>query len=240
MSQLWAWVETLTEPGTITLMPDEARHVVSRRLRVGDALTVFDAKGRIASARVESLVRKAVQVEIGAIEQISPPSSGFRLVTAIPKGERLSTMLQMWTQLGLEVWQPLICHDSAIRKLDIESPRIRRILVEGCKVARRPWAMRVLSPLRLAEAIGSRDAEASLYYADRAGSRGVFGSADAWVFIGPEAGFSEAEFSLLEAARAKAISLGDYNLRIETAGVAAMAVFNVSQGLSEKMSKGLS
>ena len=105
-------------------------------------------------------------------------------------------------------------------------------------MARRPWAMRVLSPLRLAEAIDSRDAEASLYYADRAGSRGVFGSADAWVFIGPEAGFSEAEFSLLEAARAKAISLGDYNLRIETAGVAAMAVFNVSQGVSENMSKG--
>jgi len=240
MSQLWAWVEALTEPGTITLLPDEARHVVSRRLRVGDALTVFDAKGRIASAKIESLIRKAVQVEVGVIERVAPPSSGIRLVTAIPKGERLSTMLQMWTQLGLEVWQPLICQDSAVRKLDVEAPRLRRILVEGCKVARRPWAMRVLSPLPLAEAVDARDIEASLYYADRAGSRGVFGSADAWVFIGPEAGFSEAEFSLLEAAHAKAISLSDYNLRIETAGVAAMAVFNGSQELPGNRSEDLS
>ena len=106
MSPLWVWVETLSEPGSMTLSPDEARHVVSRRLRVGDALTVFDAKGRTASARIESLVRKAVEVEVGPIEHAAPPSSGFRLATAIPKGERLSTLLQMWTQLGLEVWQP--------------------------------------------------------------------------------------------------------------------------------------
>jgi len=127
-----------------------------------------------------------------------------------------------------------------VRKLDIDAPRLRRILVEGCKVARRPWAMRVLSPVRLAEAIEARDVEAPVYYADREGSRGRFGSADGCVFIGPEAGFSEAEFGLLEAAGAEAISLGHYNLRLETAGVAAMAVFNASQYFSHEISKNTS
>jgi RsmE family RNA methyltransferase len=149
-------------------------------------------------------------------------------------------MLQMWTQLGLDVWQPLICENSSVRKLDIDAPRLRRILVEGCKVARRPWAMRVLSPVLLAEAIEARDVEAPVYYADRKGSRGRFGSADGCVFIGPEAGFSEAEFALLAAAGAEAISLAHHNLRLETAGVAAMAVFNASQNFSHEISKNTS
>jgi len=235
MSQLWVWIETLAEVGVQELTVDEARHVISRRLRVGDSLTVFDAQGKTACANVTALVRKSVEVDVGPIDFATEPHSGFRLATAIPKGERLSAMLQMWTQLGLEVWQPLICEDSAIRKLDPDSSRLRRILIEGCKVARRPWAMRILPPLELEAALGSRDPETPLYYADQSGVRVCFGSEVGWVFVGPEAGFRRAEIERLESAGAKPLSLGPYNLRIETAGVAAMAVFNVSENVLENV-----
>ncbi len=240
MSQLWVWIETLAEAGVEKLTVDEARHVISRRLRVGDSLTVFDAQGKTAYANVTALVRKSVEVDIGPIDFLAEPHSGFRLATAIPKGERLSTMLQMWTQLGLEVWQPLICEDSVIRKLDPDSSRLRRILIEGCKIARRPWAMRILPPLELDAALESRDLETSLYYADRSGVRERFGSEVGWVFVGPEAGFRRAEIERLETEGAKPLSLGPYNLRIETAGVAAMAVFNVSENVSENASENVS
>jgi 16S rRNA (uracil1498-N3)-methyltransferase len=229
MSPLWVFVDSLAEAGAFTLSQDESRHVVSRRLREGDSLTLFDAQGRLATARIERLARKSVEVEVDAIERVPRSSSGFRLATAIPKGERLSTLLQMWTQLGLESWQPLICDDSAVRKLDTESARIRRILVEGCKVARRPWALNVERSQSIDEALEDRDSAAALYYADRMGEAGVLSDVPTLVFIGPEAGLSTRELRLLEEQGAKSISLGDFNLRIETAGVAAMAAFNLAR-----------
>jgi 16S rRNA (uracil1498-N3)-methyltransferase len=228
MSLLWVWVEALRESGVIELAKDEARHVVSRRLRVGDDLIAFDAKGRTASARVESLDRKAVQIEVAGIESTPEPFSGFGLATAIPKGERLSILLQMSTQLGLEVWQPIICEDSAIRTLDVESARLRRILIEGCKVSRRPWAMRMNPPLRLEEAIERCDPGKPLYFGDREGGEPGFDAQPGWVFIGPEAGFSESERESLRRRGATPLSFGEYNLRIETAAVAAVSVFNVT------------
>jgi 16S rRNA (uracil1498-N3)-methyltransferase len=242
MSRLWVFAQDLVEPGLRNLSTEEARHVASRRLRVGDELAVFDGRGRTASARLVCVARKAVQIEVDGIELAPPPSSDFGLATAIPKGERLSTMLQMWTQLGLEAWQPLICEDSAVRKLDIGSARLQRILIEACKVARRPWALRVLEPLAFADFLERRDQRRPLYYGDRegdqegdgvvdrgearAGLRSGFASGAGWVLIGPEAGFSASEIATLRRLDATALSFSEYNLRIETAAVAAVAAYN--------------
>jgi 16S rRNA (uracil1498-N3)-methyltransferase len=228
VSQFWAWVENLAESGTLELSPEELRHAVSRRLRVGDELVVFDAKGRLAAARVEAPGRGSARLEVAEIRNVPAPDSGFGLATAIPKPDRLSTMLQMWTQLGLEIWQPLVLENSAIRQLDVDAPRLQRILTEGCKVARRPWALQVLPPLSLEQAIADRRGGPALYYGDREAGRANFELASGWVFIGPEAGFSSAEQAVLQAAGATALRFGEYNLRIETAAVAALVAFNVT------------
>jgi 16S rRNA (uracil1498-N3)-methyltransferase len=231
LSQFWAWVEDLVEPGSITLSPDESRHLATRRLRVGDECVVFDARGRTANARVLDIVRRAVCLDVGEIRVRPPPEIRFGLATAIPKGDRLSTMLQMWTQLGLDVWQPLILEDSAVRALDVEAPRLRRILIEACKVARRPWALRVAPPLRLDEALGRHAQNELLFYGDREGSPPDFGGGEGWVYIGPEAGFSASERARLVSAGARPIRFGEYNQRIETAAVAAVAAFNATRSV---------
>lgn len=233
MSQLWCFVEDLSNPGVISLSPEESRHLAARRLREGENLTVFDGRGRTATARVASLAKRGTRVEVGPIDEVKMPDARHRLATAIPKGDRLSTMLQMWTQLGLEVWQPLICNDSVVRRFDAASARVERVLIESCKVARRPWKMRVLEPISLEDAVElHQGGETSLYFADAAGRRDAYGASAAWTFVGPEAGFSAIEFDVLRGAGAKPISFGSYNLRIETAAVAAVSAFNISQGLT--------
>ena len=47
--------------------------------------------------------------------------------------------------------------------------------------------------------------------------------------IGPEAGFSPVEHALLRDSGAEAVRLAPYNLRIETAAVAAAAVHVISE-----------
>lgn len=227
LSLLWVHVPELPEladEARIALPPEESRHVVARRLREGDALVAFDGAGSTATGRIERLAKRAVEIRLGSVERGSPPPMRFGLASAIPKGERLAAMLPMLIQLGLEVWQPLILAESVVRSLDPEGARLQRIGIEGCKVARRAWRMRIRPPMSLEAALDDRTSEATLFYGDCLGARASLDPAPAWVFIGPEAGFTEGERRALTAAGAQPRCFGSHNLRIETAAVAATAL----------------
>jgi 16S rRNA (uracil1498-N3)-methyltransferase len=236
MSRLWAWVETLEGAGPIVLPADEARHVAARRLRVGDPIVVFDGCGGTAGAEIEAISKKTVRAVASEVTRAPRPDTGFVLASAIPKGDRLSTMLQMFSQLGLETWQPLVLEDSAVRRLDADSARLHRILVESAKVARRPWLLEVRPTVSLERALAERPKHARVYFGEREGAAGGLeapgegdpGAVARLVLIGPEAGFSERERALLAAAEAAPRRFAPHNLRIETAAVAAVVAANLA------------
>lgn len=231
MSVFWAWTEDELAPGSLELSADESRHLAARRLREGDPLVVFDGRGGVAAARLEGGARRAIRVRVETVETAPPPMGDFVIASAVPKGDRLSTMLQMLSQLGAPVWQPLILEHSVVRKLDPASPRLRRILVESAKVARRPWLLEVRPPASLegaldaapaADAAEATDASpGACCFGDREGAAGPLPADCRQVLIGPEAGFSDAEREVLSRAGVGPVSFGTHNLRIETAAVAA-------------------
>jgi len=224
MSLLWVHVPELADGARVALPPEEIRHMVARRLQEGDELVAFDGAGATATGRIERLAKRTVEIRLGGVERDPRPPLRFGLASAIPKGDRLAAMLPMLIQLGLEVWQPLVLAESVVRSLDPKGARLQRIGVEGCKVARRPWRMQILPPVSLEAALDDRSGEAMLFYGDRLGARGRLDSEPAWVFIGPEAGFTEGERRALAAAGAQPRGFGLHNLRIETAAVAATVV----------------
>lgn len=221
MSEPWVFLEELTQTGSVVLSADEARHVAARRLRVGDSLVVFDGQGRTAEVQIESTGKHSSVVAVDAIVEVARPDSSFVLASAIPKGDRLSTMLQMLTQLGLAVWQPLTLHDSVVRRLDPSSTRLVRILVESCKVSRRPWLLEVRAPCSLGDLLARRPPDTDVYFGDREGPPTGFDPEAGLAVIGPEAGFTESERRMLLDMGARPRSFGAHNLRIETAAVAA-------------------
>ena len=229
MSELWAWVDDLTATGPIQLSAEEARHVVARRLRVGDSLVVFDGRGRWADALLEAIGKKSTVLEIGSIRKDPRPDFSFVLASAIPKGDRLGTMLQMLTQLGLEVWQPLVFEDSVQRRLDRKSARLNRILIESCKVARRPWRLEVLEPCTLDALLDRQSREVEIFFGDRKGDSEWLAPTDALAVIGPEAGFNDRERRALEKVGARPRAFASHNLRIETAAVAATTAYNLGR-----------
>lgn len=230
MSECWVFIEELAGSCSVTLAPDEARHLVARRLRVGDPLVVFDGLGHTAPARIESLGKPSTRVRVDAIVEVARPDSTFVLASAIPKGDRLSTMLQMLTQLGLVSWQPLVLEDSAVREFDPNSKRLVRILIESCKVSRRPWRLDVRDPCSLEQVLARRSSEGPIYFGDREGESVGFDARAGTVLIGPEAGFSESERQLLRDVGAQSRSFGVHNLRIETAAAAAVALHLARRG----------
>ena len=228
MSEFWAHVPELAGEGVITLSAEEARHVATRRLRAGDAFVVFDGRGRRAPARLESVARREVIARVGPVEEVVREDPEFVLASAIPKGDRLSTMLQMLTQLGVGTWQPLVLDDSAMRRLDPASTRLQRILVESAKVSRRAWLMDVRRPIGLEPLLASSPGPVA--FGDREGQAGPLDPATALLVVGPEAGLSETERRRLREAGARAYSFSPHNLRIETAAIAAAVARQLARG----------
>jgi 16S rRNA (uracil1498-N3)-methyltransferase len=235
MSEFWAHVESIEGLGPITLSADEARHVTSRRLRVGDRLTVFDGRGRLAEAHLASMARRETVVEVEMLREVPRSGAGFVLASAIPKGDRVSTLLQMTSQLGLGTWQPLILDDSVVRKLDQDAPRLQRILMESAKLARRAWALKILSPLGLEEAVTQHGGAAGSVeaFGDRLGTGNHLRREVSLILIGPEAGFSESELAWLKTQEATPVSFSPYNLRIETAAIAAVTAYHCAPNAQE-------
>lgn len=234
MSAFWVHVETealASGEGPVVLSSEEARHVQARRLRVGDALTAFDGEGQVASARVVSLARRETTIELDTVTRVARPDDDFVLASAVPKGDRLSTLLQMLTQLGVARWQPLVLDDSAVRKLEAGSPRLRRVLVESAKVARRPFMMEIDEPLDLAAALERHGGGAeTLWFGDREGEATGLPDTARLLLIGPEAGFSARERAWLERAGARPIAFSPYNLRIEVAAIAGATAHAIGGG----------
>ena len=221
MSVFWAFSEEDVTVGERALSGDESRHLGARRLRPGDPLVVFDGRGGTGDARLVEATKRAARVEIGSVEHVSAPSEGPVIASAIPKGDRLSTMLQMLSQLGARVWQPLVLEHSVVRRVDPEAARLRRILVESAKLARRPWLLEVRSPLGL-EALLAEPRRGAACYGDREGATGPLPAECDLVVIGPEAGFSEGEREALARSDVRPAAFAPHNLRIETAAIAAV------------------
>ncbi len=220
MSAFWAFSDAPIAPGELRLSGDEARHLTARRMRSGDALSVFDGRGTVASARLDHAGRREAVVVVESVETWPAPAATPVLASAIPKGDRLSTMLQMLSQLGASIWQPLVLEHSVVRDLDPDAARLRRILVESAKLARRPWLLEVRAPIGIDAALAQAAPEATRF-GDRDGAVAPLDASVELVLIGPEAGFSEPERRLLDQKGVCRAAFAAHNLRIETAAIAA-------------------
>ena len=227
MSEPLFFCPSLPSPGAVfELAPEEARHATgARRLAIGDELFLFDGKGKRARARIRDVPRRgAPRLELLTSETVPPPARRVWLASALPKGDRQAVLLDMATQLGMTDFVPLACERSVAAASAGAIARWQRILLEACKQSRRFYLPRLhpaLTPAQL-----PRHAAARLFVAHPGGDTLTLAAdaSDVAAAIGPEGGFTEAEVAALVAGGAGKIGLGDGILRIETAGIAALAL----------------
>jgi 16S rRNA (uracil1498-N3)-methyltransferase len=234
MPSLWLHVSAIPEPGgSVEIERDEARHAFgARRLSAGDEITLFDGYGTVATARLTSERTRAGEtvVEILARETAPALSPEVTVAFAVPKGDRLSTLLDGATQAGVSRLLPVACARSVVDadKLD-RGERWQRILAESTKVAKRSWTPELVAGGELAAVARAELARgAAIAIAHTADARPVA----AWtaslapdrartVFIGPEGGFEDREITELRAMGAAVVSLGPCVMRVEIAAIAA-------------------
>jgi 16S rRNA (uracil1498-N3)-methyltransferase len=219
---------------TLSLDEDEGHylgHVL--RLQRGDELVVFNGRGEERQAHVSAMQRRGAELALRA-EQAPLPESplDLTLLQALPKNDAMDTIVQKATELGARTIAPVYAEFTVVRiedeRLDRRVDHWRRIARSACEQCGRHAPPAILAPATLNDAIAALPANATRLALDPAGA-GTFGAAGVAaagvvVAIGPEGGFSPADWRLLDAAGFERRTLGPRVLRAETAALAACAI----------------
>jgi 16S rRNA (uracil1498-N3)-methyltransferase len=221
----------LTQPprdGRAVLTGDEARHLARvMRCAVGDEVVVFDGRGTSWRARVATIGRDEVGLELGAAAIASAtPRVPLTLAVALPKGERQKWLVEKLTELGVARLVPLATTRGVAEATPAAVERLARGVIEACKQCGRDALMEIAPPRSVAEIARDLGHGVTLVVADRDGlplDTSAGEGRPIIAVVGPEGGLTAEELATLEAAGGRRVSLGPHVLRVETAAIALAA-----------------
>lgn len=220
---------------TIVFNEEQSHHMLHvLRMREQELIRVVDERGQVFLAQVK---RNDDTLAQAIIKEELPPSAPvvhITLALALIKGERWDYAIQKACELGVSQIQPIVCERCVVKvKEDGLEKKLRRwnkIALEACEQCKRSDLVEVNPPLLLRE-LAKENAQLKLVAYENADHK-----ADALrhivsehpdveeilVVIGPEGGFTQAEFNFLVEQGFCCMSLGPRILRAETAALAAV------------------
>jgi RNA methyltransferase, RsmE family len=218
----------------ITLDEGESHHLIHvLRSNVGDEVELFDGRGGKTRGVVESIRKRAALIKVIAPWEITPaPTCKIVLAVAVPKGDRLSWMIEKVTELGIDRVIPIVTRRSVVKPGDQKLHKAEATAIAACKQSGRS-RLPAIDPLCPLESLPERidlgqsrlfvgaprsSQSASLDHKSDYTAENLIG------VIGPEGGLTDEEVELLHSWGAKEICLSPNILRIETAAVAFTAV----------------
>jgi 16S rRNA (uracil1498-N3)-methyltransferase len=238
------------EKELVVLSAEESHHL-SRVLRVqeGQAITLFDGKGNVADAVIESARKSAVEVRVSNRWKVPPPAVQIDLIQAVPKPDRWELVMQKAVELGVSNIYPILTQHTEFKPNEKKMERWQKIVSSAAQQCEVRW-LPTLKPLEKLDGIipmlgayelvliGSLyDGTIPLRDVPLAGLEGsVRGSANAEqrpegvaikqvaLLIGPEGDFSQEEVDAAVAAGAVPVSFGERILRTETAAIFGLSV----------------
>ena len=216
----------------VVLEGQEAHHL-GRVLRavVGDEVVLLDGTGWEYTARVASISRRSVELELLARRRVDRELPvPVLLGTALPKAPRQQAMVESLVQLGLTALVPLQTARSVVRVDAKGLARLSRWVQEATKQCGRTrlmevrpgcdfshWIARQTEPdrQRVIKLLAQPDQGVPLCELLRAAIPRAAGAF--WLSVGPEGGFTPAEVELARQHGWQLVQLGRRTLRIETA-----------------------
>lgn len=208
----------------------ESRHLrKSLRAREGEALEVFDGKGRIRRCTVGESDAFGMRVTVNDTFVAPKPRVTLTLAQVLPKGGLFDDLIRTAVELGAGKIIPLLSERCEVKldadRAEAKSERWETLAVEALKQSGNPWLIE-LSPVRklakwLPEALGPGKTgliasleEGSTRVADFTAPEGL---SEIIVLVGPEGDFSPAEYGYAKQAGFAPVRLGAHVLRAETA-----------------------
>jgi len=225
----------------------EAHHARSvLRLKPADRVTLFDGRGREATAEIVSLDAGAVRLRV-VQEAVTPPlRARITLAQAIPKGKNMDLIVQKAVEIGAAEIFPLLS-DRTVVQLDPESAAQKQakwqtVAIEAAKQCGQNWLPQVHEPrtpeaffreaapggydLRLIGSLQPGAQHLKKILADYAEGHHGTRPERVLMLIGPEGDFTPAEIALARSRGCAPLTLGPIILRVETAAIYCLSILS--------------
>lgn len=238
---------------SIQLDGDQAHHAANvMRMSVDDHLILFNGEGLEAECAITSIRKKNIELQVVEAKEVTRQlSCALTLAVAMPKGDRQKVLVEKLVELGVSHLVPLNCQRGVAVVNDKALVRIRKQVVEATKQCERSHLMQVHCPMALPEvdqwhaAMAISDTRSETLADESSQEAGtsslkLFGDpqtgqpASRWlaeplksalILVGPEGGFDDDEINWAHAQGYHPLRIGNSILRVETAAIAAAALF---------------
>ena len=235
------------DTSAIELADDTVRYLRSvLRLGPGDEVLFFDGTGWEYRAVIERIESRNGAARIVAKQRV-PIEIPVRitLAQALPKGDKMEFIVQKATELGAARVIPFRSSRTIPRRTEERSAkrleRWRRIAAEAAEQCGRGDVPEIAGTVSYAEALGmARPGSVKILFWEsetERSIRSVLKSEEArsakefFLVVGPEGGLSGEEAQTAREAGFLTASLGRLVLRVETAALAILAIFQYECGL---------
>jgi 16S rRNA (uracil1498-N3)-methyltransferase len=224
---------------TVVLPRDESEHLTRvLRLTTGDTIAVFDGRGHEFLARVIGAEGRKVRVQLlSRVEPAPEPSVSLTLAQAVLKGERMDDVVRDAVMLGAAAIHPIVSRrvDTTVAALlrGARLERWRRVALASSKQSRRAILPEIRTPLGFEDFLNEPSAALRVMLVEPSTSaeaesigalRNDHMPHDVTVLVGPEGGWTEAEWMAARDRGVRLITLGQRTLRADAVPVAAISV----------------
>ncbi len=237
--------EEAERDGVVRIEGDDARHIAYvLRMKKDDCISVCLPDGRQLLCRLFSFGDGFVEatVERESVCTAEPPYR-VRLFQALPKGDKLETIVQKAVECGVSEIVPFesrFCIAKAGSSPDKKRERLNRIAAEAAKQCGRgkcPTVGSILSFRQMLEEAGRAELGLFCYEGDGTEPLGALlegNETEIAVIVGAEGGFSSEEVEAAQAAGLRLCGLGERILRCETAPIFVLSCLSCRRELTPK------
>lgn len=207
----------------LTLVDDELvnqlRNVL--RLKTNEIITLCDGKCSEAEAKIIDYGKNNVTMALG--EKIKNDNTAKRevfLYASIIKKENFEIVCQKATEIGVSKIVPIISKRTV--KTNLNMDRLKKIILEASEQSERPDVPELLKIIDFNDAIKNGDEIKIIFDKNGENIKSIIEKMDdspVSIFIGPEGGWTENEVTLSKENGFIVASLGNTNLRAETASI---------------------
>ncbi|MCI8991271.1 MAG: 16S rRNA (uracil(1498)-N(3))-methyltransferase [Eubacterium sp.] len=222
----------------VTILGQDVNHIKNvLRMRTGEEIRVSSENGQDHFCRITEITDEFVQADILRPAENTELPSPVYLFQALPKGDRMETVIQKAVELGVHEIIPVEMKYCVVKldakKAQTKARRWQAIAESAAKQSKRSRIPHISEPVTLRQAFAYAKKTGGTLIVPYENERGMAATKDTVlglkpgepvsVMIGPEGGFAPEEIEILRP-EAKVISLGKRILRTDTAAIAALSV----------------
>jgi 16S rRNA (uracil1498-N3)-methyltransferase len=222
--------EPLIEHDQIRIKGDEHHHLIVARVEPNEVIEIFDGKGSVWTATVDSVGKRETVVRVNQYRKIQPDPVELIVAAALIRIASFELALEKVVEVGVTRIVPFTA-DRSNAAPAVRHERWMRILIEAAKQSKQYYLPALEAPVSFDEVI-SMPAKSKIIFAERDGGplKSALAGSPVIYLIGPEGGWTDRELLSARNAGFHAVSLGAAILKAETAAIVGAALIRYELG----------